>query len=689
MTYLDFEVKIDDLGGGRYRATVTDMPLGEGQAEVSNDFTLPYSEDDLKRILAVLSGQVETTTTERERQARSFGETLFKAVFGGQVYTVYFSSRDRARTEEGLRVKLFLENAGALANLPWEFLRDPAVDYLALSKSTPLIRHPRRLVIRPTPVFKRPLRVLVMISSPSDLPPVDEAAEWNNLQVATESLRKRGLIELEKLEDASLRTLQRVLRGGDYHVFHYIGHSSFDTATAQGMLALEDPYGENSSAPVRGEDLARELSEENDIRLVVLNSCQSAVDVRTDPFAGIASSLVARGMPAVIAMQTVIGDQAARVFSEELYRAVAEGLPIDAAMSEARRAISNTVPGIEWATPVLFMRTPDGMLFETGRRIVVQKARQHPAVWIALGGAVLLVILAIIGLLARSGNKKTPPARSVDVAITGVEISPPRPVLGEKSFIIIHVVNDSRANIGPFTYDFRQDVLDAEPIYTGKSRVTLVPGAETTLLVPHYFTWWGAYVPEVRLDVDNQLKETDEFNNTRRSPVVVADSPFSIDFGVLPSGDTIVQSMAVSADTFAAWGFHLEAIPTADPACAAVVPWIVVTPAAHVLSTGLPESPTICTDAGIALVLDRQAVGGVSIDFVAGQGAEYTLTAFDEEGEELDRLPQTFTTNAGNLELSGGFPSPLEISRAELSGVSGVPTQITRLAIFDPVRGGR
>jgi hypothetical protein len=457
--YLDFEVKIDDLGGGRYRATVIDMPLGEGQAQVTNDFMLPFSPDDLAKILAVLGGRVDVPTAERLRQARMFGEALFKAVFAGPVYTVYFSSQDRAQMAVGLRVKLFLENAGSIANLPWELLRDPAVDFLALSRSTPLIRHPRRLVMRPRPVFSLPLRVLVMISSPSDLEPVDAKTEWENLQAATAKLRAQNLLELDLLEDASLRTLQRTLRAREYHVFHYIGHSTVESG--QGMLALEDPFGEGSSFPVRAEDLARELSEENTIRLVVMNSCQSAVDLEGDPFAGISSSLVARGIPAVVAMQNVISEQAARVFSDELYRAVAEGLPVDAGVSEARRAINNVVGGIEWATPVLFMRAADGMLFEFGRKSAAAKLRK-PTVLAGIAGVVLLVGLLLLGLLLSSdGGDGVPTLVPVmDLAVDNVEIFPTRPAPGEKAGIAVAISNQSNAPVGKFGYDFRQDVLD-------------------------------------------------------------------------------------------------------------------------------------------------------------------------------------------------------------------------------------
>jgi hypothetical protein len=63
-------------------------------------------------------------------------------------------------------------------------------------------------------------------------------------------------------------------------------------------------------------------------------------------------------------MQFEITDDAAITFSHELYQAVAEGFPIDAALAEARRAIFGSDNDIEWGTPVLYMRSPDGLIFD-------------------------------------------------------------------------------------------------------------------------------------------------------------------------------------------------------------------------------------------------------------------------------------------------------------------------------------
>lgn len=684
-TYLDFELRLDDLGSGHYRATVVDMPLGDDQAQVSHDFVLPFAADELDRLLAVVSGRLAVPPAEQMRQARAFGEALFRAVFGGDVYTVYFSSRDRARTRDGLRIKLALDNAGALVALPWEFLRDPALDYLALSRSTPLVRYPQRLVLRSRPVFEPPLRVLVMVSSPSDLPPVDAGIEWRILQTATARLHEQGKIEMELLVDASLRTLRHMLRARDYHVFHYIGHSAFDATTGQGMLALEDPTGENSSFPVRAEDLARELGEENTIRLVVLNACQTAIEQQGDPFAGIASSIVARGIPAVIAMQHKISDPAARAFSEELYRAVADGLPVDAALADARRAINDTVGGTEWATPVLHMRAANGRLFDFPQPAAetISDHLHRPTVLALLGALLVLVIALLVGSLnALTGDeKKTTPVPLTDLIIDQIEVFPARPTPGERVAIIVRVTNTGQTASGPFTYDFRQDVLADSPDYTAESD-GLGPGDSATLFVPHAFTWWGAFIAEVRIDTHSKIAETDEINNIARYPVVTSNNSLVVNFNRLPDGQSIDQSMPITKATFAAWGLRVEAMPNGDAACDAAVPWIIVEEDDHYLGTGLPDTPDTCTSNGLAVVLERSAVSGVTLDLLVSASADVSLIALSPNGTEIGQTADSLAPGAHTLELKGGFPARLDIIRAEL--VADQPVRVTRLALSQP-----
>jgi WD40 repeat protein len=63
-------------------------------------------------------------------------------------------------------------------------------------------------------------------------------------------------------------------------------------------------------------------------------------------------------------MQFEITDRAAIALAHEFYGAVADGFPIDAALAEARLAILDQSDGVEWATPVLYMRAASGQLFD-------------------------------------------------------------------------------------------------------------------------------------------------------------------------------------------------------------------------------------------------------------------------------------------------------------------------------------
>ena len=96
----------------------------------------------------------------------------------------------------------------------------------------------------------------------------------------------------------------------------------------------------------------------------MLNSCEGARTTLTDPYAGVATTLVQLGVPAVVAMQFEISDEAAILFAEELYtNLIGRQDPIDAAVAEARKAIYIELGTIEWATPVLFMGDVDVELF--------------------------------------------------------------------------------------------------------------------------------------------------------------------------------------------------------------------------------------------------------------------------------------------------------------------------------------
>ena len=115
-------------------------------------------------------------------------------------------------------------------------------------------------------------------------------------------------------------------------------------------------------------ELGRSWPTRSTLRLAVLNACEGARSSVDDPFSGVATSLVRREIPAVVAMQLEITDRAAITFACELYAALADGYAIDAALAEARKAIFADENEVEWATPVLFMRVPTAASSTSRRR---------------------------------------------------------------------------------------------------------------------------------------------------------------------------------------------------------------------------------------------------------------------------------------------------------------------------------
>lgn len=359
--YLDFDLRIERAGAG-HRARVLNSPAGQA----ASDFTLPFSDLELENFILRMSRPGRKTRrlgTPEFEAARAFGGRLFEALFTGEVRGCLRSSLDAAEREgRGLRLRLHLTDAPELADVPWEYLYSPALNrFFALSNATPLVRYldlPGR--IAPLAV-QPPLRLLAVIASPRDYPSLDANGEWERLRSALKELEDAGLLALERLEPPTLSALQRRLRDHAYHILHFIGHGAFDEAAQDGLLVLEDQNG--GGRVISGQDLGVLLHDHHPMRLVVLNSCEGARTSLTEPFAGTAQSLIQQGMPAVLAMQFEISDQAAVVLSHEFYAALAAGYPVDGALGEARKAVFTDGSGAEWGTPVLYLRSMDGRIF--------------------------------------------------------------------------------------------------------------------------------------------------------------------------------------------------------------------------------------------------------------------------------------------------------------------------------------
>ena len=360
--YDAFRIRVERLSPG---SDAYEVHASTATGEATGSFTVPVSRLELENLVLRMSRArtaVRSPGSPELELVRRFGGDLFTSMFAGHVRDLYRDAYAGAqRSHRGLRITLGLTDTPELMDLPWEYLyEDPA--FLSISTWTPVVRYLELPRSRPPIEVTPPLRILAMVSRPSDAVALDVDLERSKLESALAGVSARGAVEIRWLEQATLSALQRELRRADYHVFHYIGHGDYDPALGDGVLLLEDEYGK--ARRVRGSQLGTMLADETTLRLAVLNACEGARSSTSDPFAGVASSLVQREIPAVVAMQFEITDRAAIVFAEEFYAAIADGYAVDSALAEARKAIYASGNETEWATPVLFMRVSDGKIFD-------------------------------------------------------------------------------------------------------------------------------------------------------------------------------------------------------------------------------------------------------------------------------------------------------------------------------------
>jgi hypothetical protein len=374
-TCFNFDVRFTKEDSG-YRAEILESPGGSGQ----HTFAFPFHERDLENYLLKIgkrSSGMRSFISEADQQALEFGSKLFETVFSGELGAAFEKSLEvRRNTGARLRIRLHLEKTPELADLPWEYLyQSRRKRFLARSEFFPVVRYfdlpekEKPLAVTP------PLRVLVMLSNPSDVEALEVEEEYKRLKESVKELEAKNLLIVDRLATATLRDLQEQLQKHDYHIFHFVGHGHFDPASKQSFLVIE--HDNRRMRFVSGVDIGTYLSDEPTLRLVVLNACEGGRASANDATSGVAQSLVVQGIPAVIAMQFEVSDRAAIELARGFYQSLANNYPVDAALSEARKAIIAADCGVEWGTPVLYLNATDGRIFNVAT-IKPQTAEKPP-----------------------------------------------------------------------------------------------------------------------------------------------------------------------------------------------------------------------------------------------------------------------------------------------------------------------
>lgn len=184
-----------------------------------------------------------------------------------------------------------------------------------------------------------PMRLLFVAAGPDDEQRLRLAAEHREIRAAVRSSTHRDDIVLEENLAARPGDLIDELNRFTPSILHFSGHGS------PSGIALEDAEGLTSG--ITTAQLAQLVTlADRALRLVVLNSCDSAVQAKP----------VSSKVDAAIGMTREIGDDAARTFAVQLYASLGEGVPLRRAFDQARLQIS--LAGLaEEQTPQLYVKS--------------------------------------------------------------------------------------------------------------------------------------------------------------------------------------------------------------------------------------------------------------------------------------------------------------------------------------------
>jgi hypothetical protein len=155
-SYQNFDVLLERLGEGVYRARVVHAPAGQG-ARV--EFAQPFARWSWRTSCCASDGLAASAQGRRpgDESDQGLRDRLYRALFHDDLrVSLERSLSEAAAKSAGLRVRLRLSDTPELAELPWEFLYDRARNrFVCLSDRTPLVRFlevpdpPRPLPVSP------------------------------------------------------------------------------------------------------------------------------------------------------------------------------------------------------------------------------------------------------------------------------------------------------------------------------------------------------------------------------------------------------------------------------------------------------------------------------------------------------------------------------------------------------------
>lgn len=399
-TNLNLELRDLDESTNTFKVSVPISDVGEPYEA----FSAPYLSKEMKDYLRKL----EAKNTLSLSKLVEFGKQITARLFPSSEITNLFQKAIGEAGQDGcIRIRLVIRHP-KLAQIPWEFCYLPQPEGED-SYDNFLVLNPKYSMVRYEPVDsssskipkenQESLRLLAVTADPTEN--LNLEMEQEVIEKALQEFDVKGIklswnfinnstvddliSELDKKADLFHFAGHGIFTGQDVsnsreNARFFINESEFNSLQKKqvrflstspeiedsrgiGNLVLLNKKTEGAYELFPANELAIHLKQAG-VRVAVLGACETGRRDGVSPWTGIAPAVMKQGIPAVLAMQYRVSDSEAIAFSKRFYTALAAGLTLDEAVSLGRREMYNqSNQGYEWAVPVLYMRSPDGIVF--------------------------------------------------------------------------------------------------------------------------------------------------------------------------------------------------------------------------------------------------------------------------------------------------------------------------------------
>jgi tetratricopeptide (TPR) repeat protein len=377
------------------------------RSPISIPFTSPLTKDDwedmqwyLEAYPTQYAADVDDSRADRiVAKLKVWGQGLFNAVFRDRSAARLFNEFQDENVE-GRQISIAASQPEIL-RLPWELLCDPNGIYLVHEQPRIALRRQlagagggrRPIEVKP----KAQLRLLMVVSRPDGAGFIDPRSE---AQAVLQSIERSapGRVVVEFLRPATLTNLVERLENRQLpavDILHFDGHGVFDPSGAagkhddglskgskaldMGYLLFEDEDGKANL--VSAEELGDALHRQQ-VSLIVLSACQSAMVAGEDALGCVAARLTHGGIPAVLAMTYSVLVTAAEQLFGKFYGELAGGQRLGVALANARRD--------------LYLRQQRGQRWRGTEQIELKLADWFLPAWYQAGGDITLTYSVLV-----------------------------------------------------------------------------------------------------------------------------------------------------------------------------------------------------------------------------------------------------------------------------------------------------